>query len=489
MDKNPVIVLRGMLTAAVGLFAYTGAAVAVDVQFTPRLRVQEIYSDNVRLSSAGSEDEFITNVTAGAGIVARGARSSLSVNYSLSYLYFAKQGVDQLRHNLVGATNLEILDDLFFIDAQASVSEQFVNRGGAISGNIGNLTDNRRTVQAYNVSPSIRQRLGDFALVEARYSFGYFKTDRRADDQANNLLLSSGTSNGFRVTIRNGPDFSTLQWQILLENDKINRTGDGPSFETTTARANLEYRVDYWLSLLASGGYEKFKDPTLGFEPDGETWDVGARLRPGPRTSVTATYGRRFDEQVFSVNASYRLSSRTAVRISYTEDLENSQRSLGRRLGRTIIGDDGQVLDPFTGLPFDPSDPAFSLSDLSFRVNRVALAFTGSRRANSFSIQAFFEERRRAVGDPTESASGVLARFGHSFGRRTDGNINFIYRKIEFTELDREDNFFGGGASISYRLGRRVSSVLRYDLTHRNSSIPANRLVENSVSLSLAATF
>lgn len=499
MKGRQNVARRRVLTIGVGTFLVAGQALAADLTIVPRLSVEETYTDNVRLGGRRTgQSDFVTNLSPGINIQSRGPRATLSLNYILNYLNFARVNRDQLRQNLIASGIFEVVEDLLTIDAQASISEQFISRAGPISGSIANITTNRRTVQAYNVSPAVKHRFGTFADFEARYGFRYFNADSRRDDQANGIFLSKSTAQSATATLVSGQRFTPFSWQLLFNNDntKRTRTRTRTNFKSTTARANIEFQINRYLAALASGGWERFLananavNPFLpGIDIEGATWDFGARLTPGPRTTMTVRYGRRFNDMVWSAEGRYRMSDRTALTIRYAEDIDTSQRRLGRRLRLVGFDQFGNVIDPFTGLPFDPTDPAFDLTDAAFRVKRFTMTAVGTRKGNTFSLSSYYE-LRRLPPFPDQEGRGVSFNFSRQLNRRANAGISFNYRKTSgFRFVNGTDKFYGASANVTYQLGERVNARLRYNLADRNSTRARADFVENSVSLSLNATF
>jgi hypothetical protein len=76
---------------------------------------------------------------------------------------------------------VEAVEDLFFVDAQASVSQQVLDSRAAAS------TANERTVQVYRISPYLQHCFGGFAEAEARYRLSQVF----ADDEARAAKLTA----------------------------------------------------------------------------------------------------------------------------------------------------------------------------------------------------------------------------------------------------------------------------------------------------------
>src|SRR3546814_11233216 len=62
---------------------------------------------------------------------------------------------------------------------------------------------------------------------------------------------------------------------------------------------------------------------------------AGLRLKPGPRLTMEATYGQRFEEQNIGAKVDYQITSRTTFNASYSQELTTQQQLLLNDLSRS----------------------------------------------------------------------------------------------------------------------------------------------------------
>src|SRR5947208_2313178 len=81
------------------------------------------------------------------------------------------------------------------LDGAASVSRQIINAQGALTTPGINTDTNQTTVSTYTISPTLRQRFGDFASGLLKYQFGSTSSGAIAPATQNSVLgsLTSGT--------------------------------------------------------------------------------------------------------------------------------------------------------------------------------------------------------------------------------------------------------------------------------------------------------
>ncbi len=100
-------------------------AAAGDLTITPSLEVRQTYSDNIDLEPDGEEESALTSeLVPGVRIRSESARVTGALN-AFPILRHQTDGDDEgysVAGNLAGLGTVEAAEDLFFVDAQASVS-------------------------------------------------------------------------------------------------------------------------------------------------------------------------------------------------------------------------------------------------------------------------------------------------------------------------------------------------------------------------------
>ncbi len=459
--------------------AISTSATAGEWRAIPSLEIAETYTDNVDLDAVDKEYDFVTRISPGISINGQGARMRFNLDYIANFLVFARSDEEtDLRHNLNANLHTELVEDWFYLDGRASINQQFLERGGSISSNTDNVTDNRQTIQNYSISPSIRRPIGTFGTVTAMYSLGYIKTGRPDNPilVPIDIMQETVTHRGL-LSLDSGRQFTRFRWSISADYTRDNRKNAFRDSERSSIRFNGDYAVNSWLRLVGSLGYEENDDSTFFTNKnDGLTWDAGVTLTPGPRSILTVRGGRRYGDDNWSVKGSYQLSERSVIDISYSEEVTTSQRILQN------------------GLFDDPNNPVidpggFSLTDSAFFRKRYSIGLTGSRGRNTVSGQAFYEERTYRIATRDEDNYGGSLNFSRSLSRKTSFSLGGSYQHTKYDSGARTDNFYSGQVALNHSLSEYISGGITYFYTNRSSTFNLRDLEENAVRLSVKATF
>ncbi|RMF12582.1 MAG: TIGR03016 family PEP-CTERM system-associated outer membrane protein [Alphaproteobacteria bacterium] len=460
--------------------AIAGQASAGEWEVIPSLEIVETYTDNVDLVSEQEDktEDLVSRITPGLTVRGEGARMTLDLTYSPSFLIFIESDEEtDLRHFLSGEANAELAEDFLFLDARASVNQQFLDRGGVISSNQDNATDNRRTVQTYSVSPYVVHNFGTAATSRLRYRASYSDVSIPEGSNQFDDILRDTLDHDLSLRVDSGPRFGRLSWGAEAIYTKTDRASGRSDADSQTARLFAGYQLNRMVRLVGSAGYENIDDATLSRAPNNFIWDVGFTLTPGPRTTLTVRGGRRFGEETWSGNLEYRISDRTILSGGYVEEITSTQRVL---IGELLTNPDGIVVDP----------GGFSLIDGSFRRNRAYASLRGQRGRTSFLFSGFWEEREPELARPREENFGGSARITRQFSRYISGTLSGSYQNTKFDRsLNREDDFYSGTINLNYQVSQSISGGLSYIFTYRDSTDAAREIMENAVKINVRATF
>lgn len=451
---------------------------------TPSLEVAETWTDNVNLDTVEREYDFITRITPGINVTGQGGRLNMFLDYKANFLIFARDDENtDLRHQLRSSLDSELVDDWLFLDARASINQQFLERGGSISRNDDNVTDNRRTVQNYSISPSVRRPLGTFATAVARYRVGYVRVGAPENTVIVPVaeILDDTLTNQGRLELNSGRRFTRLNWQLSADYTHYDRFNGRRNSERTTFIADGGYRVSQWLRLEGMVGYEKLTDTTLFSRPSGFIWNVGGTLTPGPRTSLTVRGGRRYERDNWSVRGVYRISERTQFALYYIEEITTTFNILQDSLEEDpVLNPDLPGLDGGQG----------SLVDAAFRRKRLSATLSGSRKRNSFALTGFYEDRSGEGSFRGEDNYGATGSFNRQLSPYMNFNIGATYQHTKFSDgIQRSDDFYSGQVGLNYVISEYLSGGVTYFHTNRQSSFDLRDLKENAVRVNLKATF
>ncbi len=434
------------LAIAAGAMGLVAPALAGDLTITPSVEVREAFSDNVDLDPDGAEQSaFVSELVPGVTIRSESARVTAALN-AFPILRHQTAGEDKglsLASDLAGLGTVEVAEDLFFVDAQASISQRVLSSRAAGS------TANEDTVQVYRVSPYLRSRFGGFADGEARYRLSQVFIGGQEDAGAN--ATSDSTTHSLNLSLDSGRDFTRFRWSWNALASQENRTNDDDVSRAETD-FELEYAFDRSISVIAGAGYQMFDDDDSANDIDDPTWKVGFRWRPGPRTELQASYGEHDADQSANVRFRYDISTRTSITASYSKVLEKSQERLVRNVSFIELDPESdQFTDPQTGLPFDPNQSPFDIDNQTTRIETFRLGLNGTRGRNTFGLNAAIQNEQIEPTGEQEDIITLGARFSRRLNPHLTANLFAGYERSEFDDGQVDDEY-SATAGLDYEL-------------------------------------
>ncbi|HUW38652.1 MAG TPA: TIGR03016 family PEP-CTERM system-associated outer membrane protein [Rhodocyclaceae bacterium] len=408
--------------------------------FTPHLEVQGSYSDNVALAAPGQErGDTILGVSPGIAIHGDGARVKLNFDYTWQNLTYLDHSSNNTSNNMLSANaNVEAVENWFYIDATAGVSQQNVSAFGPQPVDNISITGNRTSVSSYSVSPYIKGVVGSDVAYQLRHNtYG-------ADSGDNQLPRSQ--SNEWVGTLNGGTPLSVLNWGVDYNRASTDYEASA-SAETETVRGSLYFRVAPELSLSVNAGHEK--NNFLVGKQSGGTHGFGFQWTPGERTSFA---GER-DQRLFGPGYSFLFKHRmpmSALDVALTRDLTTSSTVLFRGLGTTLAQLVANALPPPpAGAPDNRLALATTLlgpsanlvPTLGFLTNQIVLqkrlqasyALIGARnmltftafRADSQSVAPGFSASTNSAAFVTIDQKGLSVTWSHTLSGLSSANTSY----------------------------------------------------------------
>jgi uncharacterized protein (PEP-CTERM system associated) len=465
------------------VLALAGPAAAGNLTITPSLELREIFSDNIDQAPDGlDESALTTEIVPGFTLRSESARATAALDV-FPIIRHQTAGEDEgltLAGYLAGLGTVEVEEDLFFVDAQASISQQVLNNKSS------GATSDENPVGVFVVSPYLQNRFGGFAVGEARYRLSQVLIGDQ--DDAGPATVSDSTNNEVKLSLDSGADFSRLKWAVNALASYENRSEDD-DVERWETGLEAEYAINRSISVLAAAGYQFFDDGEPANDVDDPTWQLGFRWRPGPRTDLRVSYGQRDGDESANVKFSYDLSSRTRITASYSEVLEKPQERLVRNVSFIDLDSEtDQFIDPQTGLPFESNQSPFDINNQTSRIKAFHLGLNGARGRNTFSLNGTVQNETTEPGGLEEDVIGLKGRFA----RRITPHLTLdLFAGYEQTEFDdgQEDDEYSVNTGLSYRLYENLRAGVRYGFSLQNSNVDASEFTENRVTVSLQMTF
>ncbi|MCZ6637210.1 MAG: TIGR03016 family PEP-CTERM system-associated outer membrane protein, partial [Alphaproteobacteria bacterium] len=196
-----------LLVLVVGVLILAGPVAAGNLTITPTIELRETYSDNVDLDPDGQDQAALTSeIVPGVTLRSESARVTAALD-AFPIIRHQTAGSDEgvsIAGGLAGFGTVEALEDLFFIAAQASISQEVLSSRQAAS------SANEETVQVYRLSPYLRNRFGGFAEGEARYRISQVLVG----GQEGAAATSDSTTQSLHLSLDSGADFTRFRWSV-----------------------------------------------------------------------------------------------------------------------------------------------------------------------------------------------------------------------------------------------------------------------------------
>ena len=454
------------------LLATSSGALANTWTFQPGVDLREIYSDNISLAAPQeARDEFVTEVAPWFSINSDRRRLKVNLNYRLQSLFYASEaGRNHTYHQLNADSAAVIIENLFYFDANGTIGQQVINPVANIPSDNISIIDNRTNYTTYTLSPSVHHNFGASATADVRYS--YSRVDYSRANQ------SSGRVDQYSASLRSGPTFNHITWSMAYSESKT--VYDSPSdVSFKSAHGQLGYFVASSLNVYGDLGYEDNKYTSSGGRTSGRRWSVGFLWAPGPRTSLSASYGRRFFGNTYSLDFKHR-SRLTQWEASYSEDITSvaTLQLASRTLG--LVDAAGNVSLIRVIFPQETSE--------TFVNKQSRLSMTRKLRSGSLAIQFYDDQRLYQAGGGRDEQYGNTSTLSWSLNKRSDMSLTGGWAQYHYRSGSTVGLWYAG-MGVTRHISRSVSTEAEYRHSASYSMDNARGYRENRISAYVRATF
>jgi len=399
----------------------------------PTLGATGTLTNNVNLS-AEKKSDFILGITPGIQIGGQTARLSGFLNYNLNANFYASDlNRATFYNNLLAQGNVEAIDNWMFIDASASISQQYINPFGTQSGSTSLNNGNQTQVTTLRVSPYVSGQIAGQVDYLGRL---FYSGTNSGTSQASNSSVWGGLLS-FDSTTR----WSRLSWGLTFSYREAAFEDTRTEFDQLSI-ASLTYAITPDLRFTVRGNVETSNLVSV----DSETttgWGLGLRWNPSPRTNLVLEY----DQRIFGSSHLYSFfyfAPRSVWAVSSVQRLSTGQ--FGTGVGTTGGGSTFDVLfaqfatiepDPVAraqlvnafiqanGLdPGTSTGTTFLPSQVTLETNNEAsVALQGTR---STVILSVFQTQAEALQSAVLNPDNILA--GGNIVTWLGGGVNWAHR-------------------------------------------------------------
>lgn len=505
--------------------------------FTPRLGIQETFTDNIMQVHSPRRWDFTTAVSPDFLLSGNTQRVQMRFDYAPVLIVNARTGSQNaLNQQLNGSATVTAIDDLAFVDVRALSGIQSTRGAAGAGGTIGageggGLTagsgvglggvgqngsgrqDSLQTVSV-GISPYLLKQFGDIGTVKLGYSvnlsqsssingFNYLPFPTGRGGRSQNLMTTEQTarytSGDFLDDFQNvfNLDFS----QSTSTGQVGTATGTGSilasSAATRSSRQILSDSLNYALSrsitLTATLGHEQITySGSNGLAVNDLTWSVGGTYTPNLNSSLTISYGHQEGEETITFSGRYQLSARTAITASYSDTLGTQLENLQRQLNQGAVNSSGSFVNAQTGGQLFGSTNAAPVQPGVFHFKTLTSTITTQLNRDTVSLTLNTSNQVSAGGTSAVQAStqtnGLSIQWTHDLKPDlrlvTSSSYNAINGGIAGSSQSIAFN-----TSLIYTLSQSLSASARYSFFKSSSQTAAQNLYDDIFVLGILKSF
>ncbi|MEO1766719.1 TIGR03016 family PEP-CTERM system-associated outer membrane protein [Thiobacter aerophilum] len=500
MEKSHHLRLALLLAALPALPATYGA----DWKLEAGLTAKETYTDNVDLSAANRNSDFITELAPYVTLSKKGARLEADFSYRMRNLFYADESSrSRTFHQLAARAKAELYQEELFLDATATISQQITSLLGPIGADTATTAGNVTNVSQITLSPYWQHRFGPTANGLLRYTHSEVRSGNGVSDS---------TVDGVQVALTSGSAFRGVSWGLHHSSQSIDYRSR-PDVRFSTTYGTLGYRIQPRLQLTATAGYDDNNYvPLAGKKAAGSFWQVGATWNPTSRSELSAFTGERYFGKTYGLKLDHRMR-RTNWHAGYSRDVTTftSQFTVPATLSTAAFLDalyQASIPDPtaraqfvatlisLLNLPATLSDPLHILSQLVYLQKRfdASVAFS---TAKTTTVLSYYDLSREALesgttagsliaGGPFASTNTIKQR-GVNFGvswrlsPRLTATGSASFTRNRFTVLNRTDNLKVFNLGLARSFNPQLTGSLNLRHQQRDSDVAGADFRENAV--------
>jgi uncharacterized protein (PEP-CTERM system associated) len=454
-------------------------------------------TNNVNLTATDRQSDLLLSVSPGIQIGGQRGRVRGYLDYALTATFYARDLDASTFYNTLSASaNVEAVPNRVFVDANASISRQFISPFGTQSTDPSLNNGNTTQVTTVNVAPYAKGQIAGQVnyLGRAFYTYTNSGTSQASNSEAFGALLA------FDSTTR----WSRLSWGLDFSYREVRFTDQRNEFDQLNV-LSLNYAVTPELRVSLRGNVETSNLTTLNNETT-SGWGGGLRWTPSPRTNLILEY----DQRVFGNSHLYSFDYRTprsVWSISNRQGLSTGQTG-GARGGPGSIFD--LLFAQFATVEPDPVaraqlvsnflrangiDPNSPLNNgflpeqvVVERQRQASVALLGQRSSTVFSVYETQSETPFAASlNPDNDFAGgnVLTWYGgsvawtHRLTPTASLNVTGTGRRTTESFGDQETTYWSVMAMWTNRVAERASLSLsaRHQVQSGSSSYTESALL------------
>ncbi len=429
-----------------------------------------------------AQSGLVLQLTPQFGLTGRSGRSKADVNYRLTMsLGLGSTDPRPLAHNLVALGEVEVVEDFFFLGANAGAR---LGGRSSFAGPVDEINfnaDGGRQSFSVGLTPRFLAHLNRYVDLVSNNAINYVTF---SEDSAG----GNGDSRFARLNFgaRSGRYFGPWSWLADMSQSKTKY--DTRDDKRTLARLAVRYPINPHFLLRGGIGYEDNDVQTTRSVTSGSTWDAGMLWKANPRTNVDATFGSRYYGDTWSVFVRHR-TRRSQLALGTSRDVDNRRTEELVDSNLFLVDDDGFIVtDPNTGDPIEAVFPDLQETDEDFINTRIRGILRLTGRRTTVAVTGEVSNRDYEVSQTDEDAYKLSVD-----ASRLIGSDFFATAGGDFENTERQDGVDSTTYTIRFSLSRQIArkTSVALNLLHRdrNSSFSSADYTENRIGVSVTSSF
>lgn len=507
--KTPVWIV---LLVSNGFILYSAQSYGIDWSITPTIQMQEIFSDNITLSSKDKKSAFVTSVSPGVSIIGQSAKHMLNLNYTMQNLYNANgnNGVD-IHNQLAFNSQHTFIPDKLFLQTSSSISQQNISNTRTVSDNISG-SGNRSNVSTVSVSPYWTPHFGNYADGVFRLNMSTVTSDANSSQlSGTNNLFSDTLTVGESAQLNSGTEFQRVGWNASFNNTKNYRSG-GQDVSFQNLSGTIRTYINKYFNVFATAGYSdnSYKSVTNS-NSNGFFYTYGARWTPSEhyyieggwgnnkyvtvyispiqRVSWTTTYRDNSiglnSGSTWSTDLRYQSTNSTWT-ISHNNTTQTTQSFLldNQYLTSNVQNTTGQSTIYFPNLTDDVYVSKTWNAGVSYNTGK-----------STVGANAFDQKRTSQNSGTTDNVRGVSASWTWQFAPKTSTYLYPSWQQFDrgagtaAASTKSKDNRYDITIGVRQSITQNLTGSLEFRHLNQSSELDTNNYQENRATASLFMRF
>lgn len=443
--------------------------------------------------------ELMTRITPSLLVTGATPRLRATLNFAPQIRYFLNDPRQNgIFPNLNATGRATIFQDLFFLNASATMAEY--SRGGGLGGSAAGRLGKQDRVQTsnYSISPELRHAFGDYGTFRASHAYSLTTQQgqglRNATPFAPAVAAGNTTTQTSDASFASGQEFGRYNFTLATNRTHYNGVGVLKNALRSSTTLDMGYALTRVVTLLAQVGHQEIRyGGTNPIRVSGLIWNAGARWTPDPDSTMTLKYGRRDGGNSVSFDGSIAPTARTRLSASYSEAMSSLAEELLTGAARTTLSPSGISIDPVTGMPVILSNNFAGAQGGASRVRRFSVSGVLTQDVDVFTISLNRDERISLSGDvpgarPNSQYLTAILGWQRELGPGVRGNAQVSYsERSAGPRLRQETMTFTSG--LNWSLSETLSTRATYTYTRATSNLAGFGYAAHLLALGVQKTF